>query len=377
MKIAILTLPLHTNYGGILQAYALQTVLERMGHEVKHLQPKVEYHRLHNPAAMPLVWIKRLYLKFCRGESQHPVFHNPYKWVRENTDRFISENLKCHYLKPEEWNEKLSMEYDAIIVDSDQVWRSLYSPDVTRYFTSFLGHSDIKRISYAASFGSDQWEYTPDMTSACKALVQQFDRVSVREESGVDLCREHFSIDAVHVLDPTMLLEEKDYSSLLSGYTQPKEPGLACYVLDKSPRIDSLIKDLSSVLSININQLNADVDNESIPIKDRIQPPVEHWLSGIRNSQFVITDSFHACVFSIIFHRQFAIILNEARGTSRIYSLLKMFNLENRIIDFNESIDNEAVIRQIRNMGEIDYISVDKLLKEQKNKSMNFLRNAL
>ena len=79
MKIAILTLPLHTNYGGILQAYALQTVLERMGHEVTHLQPKLEYPRLHNPAVMPLVWCKRLYRKYFQGDTQLPIFENPYK----------------------------------------------------------------------------------------------------------------------------------------------------------------------------------------------------------------------------------------------------------------------------------------------------------
>ena len=374
MKIAILTLPLHTNYGGILQAYALQTVLERIGHEVRLLFSPP--YKAHSSWVMPLVYTKRIIQKFVLRKDVS-IRYDGHNRPKQYTNKFIKKHIHSFYIR--DWDSVDSI-FDAYIVGSDQIWRPMYvtlNSPVQRAYLDFVRRDSVKRISYAASFGSDQWEYTPDMTSACKALVQQFDRVSVREESGVDLCREHFSIDAVHVLDPTMLLEEKDYSSLLSGYTQPKEPGLACYVLDKSPRIDSLIKDLSSALSLNINQLNADVDNESIPIKDRIQPPVEHWLSGIRNSQFVITDSFHACVFSIIFHRQFAIILNEARGTSRIYSLLKMFNLENRIIDFDESIDNEAVIRQIRNMGEIDYISVEKLLKEQKNKSMNFLRNAL
>lgn len=180
-----------------------------------------------------------------------------------------------------------------------------------------------------------------------------------------------------HVLDPTMLLEEKDYCTLLSGYPQPSEPGLSCYVLDKSSKIDSLIQELASVLNLNINQLNADVCNESIPFKDRIQPPVEHWLSGIRNSHFVLTDSFHACVFSIIFHRQFAVILNEARGTSRIHSLLKMFKLENRIITLQDDSDNASVIKQIQDMRAIDYNEVDRLLKENKEKSVAFLEDAL
>ena len=372
MKIAILTLPLHTNYGGILQAYALQTVLERMGHEVRLLFSPP--YKAHSAWIMPLVYTRRIFQKYIQHKDVS-VRYDGHTRMGQNTNVFIKKHLNALYVK--NW-DKAGSAYDAFVVGSDQIWRPkyTYSP-VQKAYLDFVKGNSVKRISYAASFGTDQWEYTPEMTSTCKALIQRFDRVSVREESGMDLCKEHFSIDAVHVLDPTMLLEEKDYNSLLAGYTQPSEPGLACYVLDKFPRIDSLIQELASVLNLNINQLNADVDNESSPIKDRIQPPVEHWLSGIRNSQFVITDSFHACVFSIIFHRQFAVMLNEVRGTSRIYTLLKMFNLENRIIEFDESIDNEAVIRQIRNMGEIDYISVDKLLKEQKDKSMDFIVESL
>ena len=160
MKIAILTLDLQTNFGGILQAYALQTVLERMGHEVTHLQAK--HSRLHNPVVMPLVWCKRLYRKYFQGDRQLPIFENPYKWAGKNTDRFISSNLNCRFLAPEEWNEGLAREYDVIVVGSDQVWRPNYTSDVTRFFTAFLGHSDIRRIAYAASFGVDVNEFSEE-----------------------------------------------------------------------------------------------------------------------------------------------------------------------------------------------------------------------
>ena len=100
MKIAILTLPLHTNYGGILQAYALQTVLERMGHEVEHLQPEVTYPPLHPAWQMPLVWGKRLIRKYLGGDSKLPIFEHPRRWVRKNTDMFIAEIIRCRYLKP-------------------------------------------------------------------------------------------------------------------------------------------------------------------------------------------------------------------------------------------------------------------------------------
>ena len=209
MKIAILTLQLYTNYGGILQAYALQKILERMGHEVTHLQAK-NSRLLHNPVIMPLVWGKRLYRKYFQGDSQLPVFENPYKWARKNTDRFISENLNCRFLTPEEWNEGLACEYDAFVVGSDQVWRPIYSPDVTRFFTAFLGHSDICRIAYAASFGVDVNEFSDEQIACGREYLKLFSAISVREESGIRMCKELFDVQSCQVLDPTMLLRRED-----------------------------------------------------------------------------------------------------------------------------------------------------------------------
>ena len=369
MKIAILTLPLHTNYGGILQAYALQTVLERMGHEVKHLQPKVEYHRLHNPAVMPLVWIKRLYLKFCRGESQRPVFHNPYKWVRENTDRFISENLKCHYLKPEEWNEKLSMEYDAIIVGSDQVWRSLYSPDVTRYFTSFLGHSDIKRISYAASFGVDINEFSEEQLTSGREYLKLFSSISVREESGIRMCKELFNVDAQQVLDPTMLLSREDYQRFAS--TAPKSPGnLMVYILDQSEKENSFLLDFVNEHNYIPFYTNSKIEkwwSSDVPISECRQPPLETWLRGFADAEFVITDSFHACVFSILFHKPFGVFINPNRGYSRIESLLKPLGLMGRCI-------NSTTVNLDK---PIDWELIDNVLMQKAESSLGFMKQAL
>lgn len=367
MKIAILTLDLQTNFGGILQAYALQTVLERMGHDVTHLQAK--HSRLHNPVVMPLVWCKRLYRKYFQGDRQLPVFENPYKWARKNTDRFISENLNCRYLAPEEWNEGLAREYDVIVVGSDQVWRPIYTTDVTRFFTAFLGHSDIRRIAYAASFGVDVNEFSDEQLACGREYLKLFSAISVREESGIRLCKELFDVQACQVLDPTMLLSREDYQRFAS--TAPQSPGnLMVYVLDRTEEKDTVIAEFAEKRGLVPFYANSKVAmswDDDIPAAERKQPPLENWLRGFADAEFVLTDSFHACVFSILFHKPFGVFVNLERGLSRIESLLRPLGLLDRcIIDSPVDLDKP-----------IDWNFIDPVLKEKVGSSLDFLSQAL
>ena len=367
MKIAILTLDLQTNFGGILQAYALQTVLERMGHEVVHLQAK--HSRLHNPVVMPLVWCKRLYRKYFQGDRQLPIFENPYKWAGKNTDRFISSNLNCRFLAPEEWNEGLAREYDVIVVGSDQVWRPNYTSDVTRFFTAFLGHSDICRIAYAASFGVAVNEFSDEQIACGREYLKLFSAISVREESGIRLCKELFDVQACQVLDPTMLLDCANYLKFSSS--APQSPGnLMVYVLDRTEEKDAFISgfaDKRGLVPFYANskaEMPWDVD---IPAAERQQPPLETWLKGFADADFVLTDSFHACVFSILFHKPFGVFVNLERGLSRIESLLRPLGLIDRCI-FDAPVDLDRPI---------DWELIDNVLMQKADSSLEFLKQAL
>ena len=367
MKIAILTLDLQTNFGGILQAYALQTVLERMGHEVTHLQAK--HSRLHNPVVMPLVWCKRLYRKYFQGDRQLPIFENPYKWAGKNTDRFISSNLNCRFLAPEEWNEGLAREYDVIVVGSDQVWRPNYTSDVTRFFTAFLGHSDICRIAYAASFGVAVNEFSDEQIACGREYLKLFSAISVREESGIRLCKELFDVQACQVLDPTMLLRREDYQRFTS--TAPQSPGnLMVYVLDRTEEKDAFIAEFAEKRGLVPFYANSKTEipwNVDIPIGERKQPPLENWLRGFDDAEFVLTDSFHACVFSILFHKPFGVFVNLERGLSRIESLLRPLGLMDRCI-------TDAPVDLDRS---IDWKFIDNVLMQKTESSLDFLKQGL
>lgn len=377
MRIGILTLPLHTNYGGILQAYALQTVLERMGHEVVVFDTP---NRMPLPPLkdIPKCFLKRI-IKKLLGRNQkifYEYYHNKkvIPVVSQNTQRFINSHI--HRKEISDFKELDRDSYDAIVVGSDQVWRPLYFvpgwrwQEIENAFLSFASNWNIKRLSYAASFGTDDWEYTDQQTRRCKALLQVFDAISVRETNGVTLCKKYFDIDSVHVLDPTMLLNEADYSIFFQKANTPKSNGtLLNYILDETEKSSALIMNVANQKFLRAFSVNNPYENdETKPLNERIKPSVEKWLRGFYDAEFVITDSFHACVFSILFKKQFVVVGNKERGLSRIESLLLCFGIENRIVE-----DSAQVMR----LPLIDYDTVYIKLEKYRKKSLEFLNVAL
>lgn len=370
MRIGIVTFTFWTNYGCLLQAYALQTALIRMGHEVEHLQLPVEFPTLHARWKMPMVYCKRAARKFFCGERNIPIFMHPHKWIRINTDAFITSHIHPRYLNEKEWTEGLSDEYDAIIFGSDQIWRPIYAYPIEKYFGSFLGNSNIKRVSYAASFGTEDNEYSKEQLSLCRNLLSKFNAVSVRENSAVTICKERFGVDAKHVLDPTMLLTHEDYKCIFKQAKTPRSAGtLAVYVLDENQQIDDFIKKQSLQQELTPFRINSKVENYNAKLSERQQPPVELWLRAFHDAKFVITDSFHACVFSILFHKPFICIGNKKRGMSRFHSLFSDFSLCDRLVDINDIGKYEE--------KEIDWGGVDRVLAQKREEAYRFLSQAL
>lgn len=369
MKIGILTLPLHTNYGGILQAYALQTVLERMGHEVvvigKPNQAKLPLWK------MPLSYPKRILEKYILGKKDIRIFHEQwfnqtYPIVSKNTQPFIDKYI--HYTTPSNLSVLDSNQFNAIVVGSDQIWRPKYYPQIANAYLAFAEKWKIKRIAYAASFGTDKWEYTSSQTDACKKLAQIFNGISVRESSGINLCKQYLSTNAQHVLDPTMLLNKEDYIKLFEEAKTPKSSGnMLVYVLDETPEKTALINKISKEKGLTPFRVNSQIENPHAPLENRIQPPVEQWLRGFYDAEFVVTDSFHACVFSILFGKPFIVYGNESRGLSRFESLLHLFSLEDRLATNNNNIP----------LSDIDWNNVKKRLAYLREDSQDFLKKYL
>lgn len=380
MKLAILTQPLHDNYGGLFQAYALKEVLQEMGHEVIIINRVQKYRYRSTPLWRKFASIAKSILI---GRRIHPnVFlkmSHKEELSRETSkfrDKYIP-NLSHLIIDNEGMQELNTMGFDAYIVGSDQCWRPKYSPNIRSYFLDFaVDDSRVKRIAYAASFGVSHWEFTDEDTLACKELLQKFDAISVREDSAIDLIKTNLSrTDAQHVLDPTMLLSPHQYKAIVDKEKIAPSPGnLKVYVLDKTPEKDNLVKMLESKLQLNAfevlpeKRLNEEkVTNNNINYFVFPNPAI--WLRGFQDAKFVVTDSFHGTVFSILHNIPFIAIGNVDRGLSRFQSLLKMFGLEDRLITDINSVNIDNFVEK-----EIDWERVNEVLEKEREKAVDFLK---
>lgn len=371
MKIGILTLALGNNYGGLLQAYALQTILKAEGHH-------------------PIVLIrksKNLKLDIMRS-VRNCIFRVMNKfYVTDRDKKELSKNMiyfSNHYITPQSPIIKsskglrkyvLNNSLDALVVGSDQVWRPSYSPCITNFYFDFANDIKIKKISYAASFGVDTWEYSSEDTEKCKKLIQEFNAISVRENSGIELCKNHLNSEAKLVLDPTLLLNKEDYESLITREQEQQINGdLFCYVLDKSPVKSQIVDNISVALKYNpyfcMPEKIAYSEMTRSNKAEFLYPPVTRWLRSFKDAKMVVTDSFHGCVFSIIFNKPFWVIGNSNRGLSRFKSLLCLFNLENRLIDINRISDYTW-------NAPIDWENVNSIKEKLRKDSMSFIKEHL
>lgn len=344
MKIAILTQPLHNNYGGNLQNFALQKVLKDMGHEPVTVDKQ---HTIKLREKLKLGYFKRLVFHYLKGTPK-PLWKSYFsskkdkKYIRQDITAFIDTYInKTPSLYSDEAVQAIFNEnnFDAVIVGSDQCWRPMYSPNIYTYYLDFLkDNKEIKKISYAASFGTDEWEYTQEQTIRCKELVQQFNLVTVREKPAVNLVTEKLKKDAEFVLDPTLLLKKEDYIDLFSGKRLPDNNGIYTYILDNSDWKSQVVETAKEKFGLQqfSNQHNEHALNE------KKIPSIESWIKGFADADFVITDSFHGTVFSIIFGKPFISLVNASRGSSRFKSLLEELGLTERLLwDFNkEEVDN-------------------------------------
>lgn len=368
MRIGILTLPLHTNYGGILQAYALQTVLERMGHEVVIIDEPIRKQVTKNKQIF-----KRLIKKLIGRPTTifwEMYLYYSYPIVSRNIQQFVDKYLNRVVVdSPSELKEE---DFDAIVVGSDQIWRPKYYSHIKDAYLDFAKKwKSIKRIAYAPSFGTDEWEYTDGQTEEFSKLLKMFDAVSVRENSGIELCKKYFDVDAIQVLDPTMLLSREDYASVINDSTTPAPQGdLLQYVLDKSGSITELVNHIAKEKMMKPFSVSGKPFVEGQKVEKCICPSIESWLRGFRDASFVVTDSFHACVFSLIFNKPFCVVGNKARGMARFYSLLSLFNQEFRLV--KTSCDYAMNEQRIKMAPNVDF---DKLII--KKESIKFLKMAL
>lgn len=356
MRIGIITQALLNNYGGILQNYALQTILRNLGHE----SITIDYIS-HYSLRKYIIYSLKTIIYLLLGRKYRRKFIPYYRRRNSMMEDFVGSNI--FLTKPvKKYSADVidSYKLDGLIVGSDQVWRPEYNNDLYDMFLLFAKGKNCLKMSYAASFGIDKLSYSTKQIKKCKELIQNFKSVSVRENSGVTLCKEYFNIDATEVLDPTLLLTNDSYENICSNIPKSNIPFLATYILDVTPDKRNLVNKIAKEKTLHVRYFEADI-NAKLSIQE--------WLAMFRDADFVITDSFHGTLFSIIFKKEFLTIGNKSRGLSRFHSILSKLKLDDRLI-FLSSKENIS-------LNKIDWDKVYNIINRNRRESLNFLQTNL
>lgn len=355
MKIGIVTQPVSRNYGGILQNYALQQTLIKLGHT-----PYTFDLGKYTWKNWGVTTIKSIIKKLIGRPYHFP--ETPYK--RNKSEEILRDFVKQHInlISPRNYrpdpNKIKEYGLEALIVGSDQVWRPMYNYNIEDMFLRFAQSANIKRIAYAASFGTGQWEYNDLQTANCKTLAHEFDAISVREDSAVDLCKKYLGVEAIHTLDPTMLLTFDEYNKLLLDMPRNTNRVLFAYLLDITEQKVEYVKNVATSMGLEPIIMSA---HTQLSASDSI----EKWLANFRDAQYIVTDSFHGCAFSIIYNVDFTVIGNMHRGLDRMTSLLKSVGLMSRLID-ESNLKSEQYTQ-------IDWNKVNIQLNSLRKDSISFL----
>lgn len=384
MKIAILTFWETTdNYGQVLQGYALQTYLRSLGHSAfvirydhdgKFRKGKVTRNRIKKIVKLITVYPVIQYL-LCRKEQKalkKRLKYNQSRNVQRNFDEFRRRYYEYspvlyHSLRELQDNSPTA---DIYIVGSDQVWGwSLEKYDNRVFFLDF-GSDTMKRVAYAPSFAMEKYfeKYKPELHE----LLEKFNAISVRERTGVDICKS-VGFDAEWVCDPTMLLESKDYMHFLSK--KQEAASLFMYSINIEKKEDIFWDEIQAIASNNGLKIIVTTSSGHIPANELFEgvfydySTVEGWLSNIFNSKFVVTTSFHGVSLCILLNKEFAFVPlsgKYAKGNNRVTDLLKLLELENHIVN------NENPICSIF-CRTTDWENTNKLMNEFRKKSQTFL----
>lgn len=377
-KVGIVTLHGYFNYGNRLQNYAVEQVLKSLGFEVESIVNTTRISRENDKENKRTVLDKINKVSNMRFKK---IFHKLYNkiWYYKNKN-LIKESKKEKEIKFKEFsnvllnesNYKISLDnipndlgekFDYFIAGSDQVWNPLFNDTSEVNFLTFAPKE--KRISLSASFGISEipCEYVDDY----QKWINDMDFISVREFEGAEIVKKLTGRDSEVLVDPTMLLNKNHWLNIAKkSNSKPDNKYLFTYILgDYSYERKEMINEIANKYNLEIVNL-ADIKD----LNAFASGPRE-FINFINSASLVFTDSYHASIFSIIFRTPFVVFsrdYNNMSMNSRINTLFKKFNLDSR---YENNIDFE------KNLFDIDFDRTDEILNREKEKSINFLKNAL
>lgn len=352
MRIGIVTM-ISNNYGALLQCYALQTILQRLGHQVVVVNRKWGKLSARYTIKDRLSELKAHLRTIVKGKDTFSRFRNDHLCMSKPV------HIKQDLLQ-------LNNQLDIVISGSDQVWNGDCMSTMDGYFyLDWVDYPRVRRFSYAASFGKATFQASDEHLNLAKKLLQSYDGISVRESSGVKICKDLFCIDAYNHLDPTLLLNPEDYIALIRKEHKEAFPYICSYMLDMTGDKQRIVE----YIAHNSKSVVRNIYPTSSSLEEYIR--VEEWLRSIRDAKYVVTDSFHGMAFSIIFNKQFVCLNNPKRGSARFISLLSKLGLRDRLIDVDKAT-HETIDSILQH--NIDYSPINRTIQDIRQEAFDYLK---
>lgn len=354
------------NYGAQLQAFALGLAIKKMGFDIEYINRRPPTYYEFTSKYDKFVRRKELETKFLGFTEFEKLFLQPQSIRIIHNSEY--ENLDV-------------TRYAAVVVGSDQIWRDSYFHSSFEYspYLYFIDDPNVRKVSYAASFGKKTCVQPEDRRIEISRLLKQFYAISVREETGVNILNDYYDVAGKWVADPTLLHTADSYIKELK--LTPKSVcnhQIVTYILGGTFRHFQKLNKISSKKRIPLKHIYNFYYHSKILKRFKLNrfmkvPSVLEWLDLILNSKYVITDSFHGLAFSIIFNKQFVVFNNSHGGSERFISLLSIVGLEDRMFEWESK--EEDIIKKL--CEEIDYTKVNSKLKMFIDSSKDFLLKSL
>jgi len=372
MKCAIVTVFYNTNYGAVLQAYALSKTIEKLTNSECYL---IDYRRekIRNMFRFSLFDVgmdDKIRITFDSLKRTVKQCINPKGTIIrfKKFEDFRKEHMSISdevYYKREQINFK---DINILFLGSDQIW----NPDITQGFDDVyfgkINNSSIFTVSYAASLGKTI--FSDAELFELKQLINYVDIISVREEEGAEVIRQLTDREIICVPDPTVLVDRKSWLKIAAGTKKIKKKYIMVYMLEYSQVLVDLAYQMSEKYKCEIILFDSGLSKPIKRMKQKKACGPNEFIRYLADAEFVITNSFHGTVFSVIFHKQFYTIPHKTKG-SRMINFCNKLDLDNRIIDESRNINSIEIEKQI------DYSLIQLKLDELKQVGFDFIKGAL
>lgn len=364
-KIGIITFHSAHNYGAMLQAYALQHKLEE-----NNTVEIINYRNNTIDNEYKVIKINHSGLKNTIKSIISNIVYFPRNVKRyKKFNKFMNESLKLtkKYNSEKQLKEDFP-KHDIYITGSDQVWNIEITNGLQDSYTLNFGNDNIKRISYAASIGNDKVSSVDK--KIYKEKLKNIDYISVREENAKKILEEEIEKEIEVVLDPTLLLEQKEWENGLKTLKNEKEKYILAYVVSRDEEFIKIVNKLSEKTNLKVIHFSKKDDGIKNVLRRAYTEGPYEFINLIKNAEYVVCTSFHATVFSIIFNKKFIVIPHRKTGT-RVTNLLKKLGLSNRAVSTLKEFEKTNYDE------EMNYKEVHQKLEVLRKKSIEWLEAAI